>query len=183
MYHTITLTLDNALRHGEQLHVSLAPVQTGISNVFDTEADQAMRLAEVFASLAQLGVKFFVNQDEQRPDQYELDAATDTIEHLRREISMLNDRLLEEKRWNQERAERIVALSNELDEYKLGTMDERMEKAQNYLNAVTHWPNHPHYGQFIEQIKEVRNLTKLGLKEAKDYVEAKSKEQNLGYQR
>lgn len=97
---------------------------------------------------------------------------------LRKDLDELRtryDELEEEyKRLGNEKCD----LQDQLDELKLGSTEERWVKAAEFMAArVVRWNNAGleavgRKDDFIENIKKVRELTKCGLKEAKDFVES-----------
>ncbi len=187
MYTHISIKLHNPLSlEGRPLYLGLSPIRTGVVDEFESEADQAMRLAEALAALASAGITTNIHtQDELYSNESErIRALQEELDHADRRAAQYREELEQYRRDYQRQGEILAGVRYELDEIKLGPMDQRMVHAEGYLLEVQKaGEHHVHWGKFVEQIKMVRHLTRLGLKEAKDYVEAKSKVYSLGYQR
>lgn len=163
MYHHLTLSLPGILDYQHEVKLEVVPFVTGQADTYTSEAEQAMRLAAAFASLAAAGIKVECYTTEYKQEDSEVVSLRDEVVSLRRKV-------VDQAETVAHYQHRLSVAETELLNLKLGPAEGRPAKALAYMRETCAM-NHPDHGKKVEQIKKVRAMLGLSLKEAKDYVE------------
>lgn len=163
---TITLHLSNllAVEHDcGMLPVSLPVIEHGGRHQDKSDTEY---LATILAALGTSGIKFNVFTTDEKPYDPLADRLADAERGVERLLMQLNQATIDRDYWQ---AQNSAAQAKLLD-LELGPPEGRQAKADEYLK-VANVEGHEHYGKKVEQIKRVRTMLTMSLKDAKDYVE------------